>query len=61
MQSWKVLTIALALIGLGFLGAGTAFADEPATPATATTTTVLADDDWDDWHDDDDWGDRWDD
>ncbi len=66
MQNAKILTIALALTGLGFLGAGTAFADEKQAVPIATTpasgTTILADDDddWDDWHDDD-WDDRWDD
>ena len=64
MQTAKLLTIALALTGLGFLGAGTAFADEAPTPVPVTTsgTTFLADDDddWDDWHDDDR-DDRWDD
>lgn len=63
MQNAKLFTIALALAGLGFLGAGTAFADEAATPVPAvpaTGTTILADDDWDDWYDDD-WDDRWDD
>ncbi|MGW0162283.1 hypothetical protein ACWDUN_23500 [Mycobacterium sp. NPDC003323] len=55
MPNTKFLVVALALTGLGFLGAGTAFADEPVTPVPATTsqTTVLADDDWDDWYDDD--------
>ncbi len=66
MQNAKILTVALALTGLGFLGAGTAFADEVSMPVPAATsgTTILADDDWDDWHDDwhdDDWDDRWDD
>lgn len=65
MQNPKILTVALALTGLGFLGAGTAFADEVSMPVPAATsgTTILADDDddWDDdWHDDD-WDDRWDD
>ena len=69
MQNAKILTVALALTGLGFLGAGTAFADEVSMPVPAATsgTTILADDDddWDDWDDDDwhddDWDDRWDD
>lgn len=68
MQNAKILTVALALTGLGFLGAGTAFAGEVSMPVPTATSgaTILADDDddWDDWHDDwhdDDWDDRWDD
>ena len=63
MQNTKILAVALALTGLGFLGAGTAFADDrqaPVAPTPATGTAILADDDWDDWYDDD-WDDRWDD
>jgi hypothetical protein len=65
MQNAKILTLALALAGLGFLGAGTAFAEEHTVPVGTTPAsgaTILADDDddWDDWHDDD-WDDRWDD
>lgn len=67
MQNWKILTIALALTGLGVVGAGAAFAESTPPASSLNTTsshTVLADDDWDDWYDDDhddDWDDRWDD
>ncbi|MGU3498259.1 hypothetical protein [Mycobacterium sp. C31M] len=59
MQNPKLLVVALALAGMGFVGAGAAFAESPA-PLTTIGTTVLADNDWDDWYDDD-WDDRWDD
>ena len=50
---WKVLTVGLALTGLGFIGAGTALAN--GTPQPASSVTTVADDDWDDWGDWDDW------
>jgi len=36
MQNAKILTLALALAGLGFLGAGTAFAEEHTVPVATT-------------------------
>lgn len=60
-EIWKVLTVGLALTGLGFVGTGAAFADatQPAPITTANTTMALDDDD--DWYGHDDWDDDWDD
>ncbi|MHC9296152.1 hypothetical protein ACRCUN_27115 [Mycobacterium sp. LTG2003] len=61
-EIWKVMTVGLALTGLGLVGAGTAFADStPPAPVTAVNATLAFDDD-DDWGDDDWYGhDDWDD
>lgn len=44
-EFWKILTVGLALAGLGLVGAGTAVADDVPRPTPATTTSALDDDD----------------